>query len=1058
MKKNLFYIWLLFVAMLFSVNTSAQVTIGGKKAPEAFSVLELGNKGGLRLPQLTTAERNAFTVSGNALANGLTIFNKTVNCVEYWNGGRWVSLCEGTSQITISPAACLTVATDGTGCAQEFSITDPDCPNGPFMFTIVAGGEYASLYNVDTKNGKFNVGFSENASVNARSVLVRVSSSCNNSFKDFLFSQNGVECTSMTYAVPVVSPSSSDLSLCSGGAVYLSVPANTANLDKLIWTRNGIEVSRGTSFFVATQKGKYNVSMGAVGCNTNIANERNVKESSTAAPAGISILSSNNGVICGTNAVKLTALGNNANVVWFHNGVQDSKTGAVITLNAAGDVGTWFAAIKEGNCFSQASNYIVVSKSAVTGQVSLNANDALVNGQPLNSFTAFCKGGSLDLSVANKQNGVTYTWYNGAEAISSNPFAIPASQTTILLSLVATDNTGAVCPAEINSTEKQIVTTGAPAQPDITGNNVLCNGTTDLTIVPQVAGTYTYTWYKGAVKMAATTPTITVNTPGEVYYATITNATGCSSTMATKVISPTVSNLPVLSWISKPATATFGANVTLQTAIEFGPAVSYTWSATNGAAIIGSGASVTIQLPASGTDGLTVEVKVTAVNACGKSIELIAAVVLNNACPTPVLTAQSELVQTITSGAGAPVSVSVSGGVSPTYQWYSNTTASTSGGAMISGATTASYSYKPAGPGISYVYCIVTNGCVGSYTAASPVFTITTQVSPDTIPPGSGTLNGRTCFDIAESNDNATCGTLVSRTSNKANFALSTVNTQVYTFTPYGAVSKVRFMYVESLTGNIVQSMTASGKEDALNVSGAVTTTLIYKSTLSSGGAAGTGAAYGKTDASALSVTIYAVYNNKADGSGTDVQVKLKASIKDCSCCGAMISPTVWKNFLCHNLGADVSLDPFVGALGILGNYYQYGLKEPRANIFDYLAPVGSIDSTWGANGIKTSTDPCPTGFRVPTVNEWKGVLDNNSSSRVGSGSASTYDKGVKIGSLFLPLVGYISYLGSRAYVGVEGRYLAANGQVLVVGDIQYGMGIYGTDARSGSSVRCIAE
>lgn len=51
----------MFLAILFSVNMESQITIEGKKEPEAFSVLELINKGRLRLPQMTTAERNAFT-------------------------------------------------------------------------------------------------------------------------------------------------------------------------------------------------------------------------------------------------------------------------------------------------------------------------------------------------------------------------------------------------------------------------------------------------------------------------------------------------------------------------------------------------------------------------------------------------------------------------------------------------------------------------------------------------------------------------------------------------------------------------------------------------------------------------------------------------------------------------------------------------------------------------------------------------------------------------------------------------------------------------------------
>ncbi|NDV95026.1 hypothetical protein D0T84_08860 [Dysgonomonas sp. 521] len=81
----------------------AQVTIGDNKEPEAFSALELvSNKNtGLRMPMLTTVERNAMAdtyrsdADKNALAKGLTIYNTTTNCLEFWNGEKWVSRCVG---------------------------------------------------------------------------------------------------------------------------------------------------------------------------------------------------------------------------------------------------------------------------------------------------------------------------------------------------------------------------------------------------------------------------------------------------------------------------------------------------------------------------------------------------------------------------------------------------------------------------------------------------------------------------------------------------------------------------------------------------------------------------------------------------------------------------------------------------------------------------------------------------------------------------------------------------------------------------------------------------
>ena len=83
-------------------------TTGGAVEPKDFSVLELiSNTGGLRLPHLTTTERNALSTTATfkaeahranslnattpGLGLGLTIYNTNTNSLEYWDGNQWVS-------------------------------------------------------------------------------------------------------------------------------------------------------------------------------------------------------------------------------------------------------------------------------------------------------------------------------------------------------------------------------------------------------------------------------------------------------------------------------------------------------------------------------------------------------------------------------------------------------------------------------------------------------------------------------------------------------------------------------------------------------------------------------------------------------------------------------------------------------------------------------------------------------------------------------------------------------------------------------------------------------
>ena len=98
MKKLLFTLLSLFT--LCSINTNAQVSIGNTEEPQDFSILELdANEGkGLRVPILTTDDRDKLNDSGTFedevvdKARGLLIYNTTNRRLEYWNGEKWIEL------------------------------------------------------------------------------------------------------------------------------------------------------------------------------------------------------------------------------------------------------------------------------------------------------------------------------------------------------------------------------------------------------------------------------------------------------------------------------------------------------------------------------------------------------------------------------------------------------------------------------------------------------------------------------------------------------------------------------------------------------------------------------------------------------------------------------------------------------------------------------------------------------------------------------------------------------------------------------------------------------
>ena len=91
MEKKLLLMMGIF-ALMSTFILKAQVTIGKNQMPQSFSVLELvSTTGGLRLPELTSAQRDALNVSGNSLSKGLFIYNTDVDSVQFYNGTEWIT-------------------------------------------------------------------------------------------------------------------------------------------------------------------------------------------------------------------------------------------------------------------------------------------------------------------------------------------------------------------------------------------------------------------------------------------------------------------------------------------------------------------------------------------------------------------------------------------------------------------------------------------------------------------------------------------------------------------------------------------------------------------------------------------------------------------------------------------------------------------------------------------------------------------------------------------------------------------------------------------------------
>lgn len=388
-------------------------------------------------------------------------------------------------------------------------------------------------------------------------------------------------------------------------------------------------------------------------------------------------------------------------------------------------------------------------------------------------------------------------------------------------------------------------------------------------------------------------------------------------------------------------------------------------------------------------------------------------------------------------------------------------------------------------------------------------------VNPDDLELGTGSFSGKTCFDIAQGNDNTNgCASINSRNSQKTDFSIRTIQdpigtnasvrpftgVQVYTYTPSGTVSNVRFVYIDA-SGKVIELLTPQADYSGTNISSPCKVTVAYKSSLNDD-------LRGLTRSTALKAILYVIYNNAANGLGTDVKLPLSVTLMDCACCGAATVNGGWLNFMCHNLGADESLDPFTYVSNgntvsndVKGTLYQWGRKEdghqlrnssttstlafsntPNHNKFitttsspfDWRSGGGAHtrwgDGTTSVNPAKASNDPCPPGWKIPSKAQWQSIYKTSGSGTPSQATANNWTwttSGFKVGdALFLPAAGHrsgdfnvISSVGAYGYYwsstssGVTSSW--SNNLTISENSVEQD---HSSARASGLSVRCVEE
>ena len=345
----------------------------------------------------------------------------------------------------------------------------------------------------------------------------------------------------------------------------------------------------------------------------------------------------------------------------------------------------------------------------------------IITTQPVNQTVT--AGSSASFSVTASGNPApTYQWQKGGVNISG------ATSATYTIASVVAGDAGSYTAVATNSVS---AATSSPATLTV---NVPATITTQPVSVTVTAGSSvsfsitasgnpapTYQWQKGGVNIAgATSATYTIASvvAGDAgsYTAVATNSVGTvTSSAATLTVSAALTT-PLITTQPASQTVTAGSSVSFSITASGNPAPTYQWQK-GGVNIAGAtSATYTIASVVAGDAGSYTAV---ATNSVGAATSSAATLTVSAASTTPVFTTQPAS-QTVTTGNSASFTAAASGNPAPTYQWYF-------GGAVISGATSATLSLSNVQAATAGSYYVTATNSSGS--AISTTATLTVQAS-----------------------------------------------------------------------------------------------------------------------------------------------------------------------------------------------------------------------------------------------------------------------------------------------------------------------------------------
>lgn len=508
-----------------------------------------------------------------------------------------------------------------------------------------------------------------------------------------------------TNAIPTFTLHPVDQTICAGSTLTITAEAQGSASLSYSYRQNGVHVMGGnnmTSYSIpnatSANSGVWTVEVSNI-CGAVISSPATIVVGTpatiTAQPAGQNLCAGNN------YTLNVATTGDVANYQWRKDGVNiPDATSSSLTLSSLTP--------------SDAGNYSVVLVDACGN--TLTSTNAAITVTPLISVSSqptggtVCEGTNFTLSVFAFDVD-SYQWtFNGSPIVGAT---LP-SYTGVNATLGNAGNYAVQMTNFCGTVTSNVANIAVEALPQITNslsNQALCAGNPLNLSVTATGNGITYQWMKngtaipGATNASFNIPSTSTSDAGS-YSVVVANSCG-NATSNVSVVSVTVpaaiTTQPISHTACTGTSHTFTVNAT-------GDNLNYNWLVNGSSFQSGPSASLALSNISSPMAG-TYQVEIS--NSCGTVTSNVVNLTVNSA---PSITTQPAFNTTLCEGDALNLSVTTAGGT-VNYQWFKD-------GALIPGATNASYELGTTNTTHSGVYTVqVSNGC-GSVTSNNANVTV----------------------------------------------------------------------------------------------------------------------------------------------------------------------------------------------------------------------------------------------------------------------------------------------------------------------------------------------